>query len=103
MELAAGLQELVQGFRLGLLSVNIKAGKGLQFQQHPVLPPCLAEYRFKLRKRHGMRIIAYPVTVKLSADAEWLPEGSGVLLSTDKGYVYIFNQNMNEIGDAEKN
>ena len=25
-----------------------------------------------------------------------------MLLSTDKGYVYIFNENMNEFGDAEK-
>ena len=46
--------------------------------------------------------IAYPVTVKLLANAEWLPEGSGVLLSTDKGYVHIYNDNMYELGNSKK-
>ena len=46
--------------------------------------------------------VAYPVTVKLLADAEWLPEGSGVLLSTDKGYVHIYNENMDKLGDSKK-
>ncbi len=46
--------------------------------------------------------IAYPVTVKLLANAEWLPEGSGVLLSTDKGYVHIYNDNMYELGKSCK-
>lgn len=46
--------------------------------------------------------MAWPTTVKLLADAEWLPEGSGVLLSTNKGYVYIYNNNMHKLGDAKK-
>lgn len=46
--------------------------------------------------------MAYPITVKLLANAEWLPEGSGVLLSTDKGYVHIYNDNMHKLGDSKK-
>lgn len=46
--------------------------------------------------------MAYPTTVKLLANAEWLPEGSGVLLSTNKGYVHIYNDNMYKLGDSKK-
>lgn len=47
--------------------------------------------------------IAYPITIKLSADAEWIAEGSGVVLSTNKGFVHIYNENMYTLGDSKKN
>lgn len=46
--------------------------------------------------------MAYPTAVKLLADAEWLPEGSGVLLSTNKGYAHIYNDNMYKLGNSKK-
>lgn len=45
---------------------------------------------------------SFPTTVKLTANAEWLPEGSGVLLSTNKGYIHIYSDLMSKVGGAKK-
>ncbi len=98
-----GCSENIETFSDGNKLIVKKEGATSTFINGEVRQPPLTPTNPNAQKVEKGNSSESKVTVILLSDVEWLPEGSGVLLTTDKGYINGYSQSMmNIVGDGKK-